>query len=591
MDEADSGRVSAGDRSQNDQRRQRVLTRAAPLGAIALVAFVVGIVVGGGPDSPEAQRFVDAWEAADYPAMYAELSPGSQSQLTVEEFERVYERAADTATVETLTAGELTHEDDVASTSLSISTHAFGELSGQLELPLEDGKVVWAPHLVYPGLSDGEQLVRRTRAPARAAILAADGTPLSSGPASARSVGAAASAVVGSVGTPSEDQAAELTADGFPPGTLTGTSGLEQAFDERLSGKPGGQLVAVGSGEANDVGGGRILAQTEPVRGKAVRTYIDPELQETAVVALGSLYGGAAVIDARTGGVMALSGIAYSAPQPPGSTFKIITATGALDAGIVKTTDEFPVESSNSEIGREIDNAHDELCGGNFVQTFADSCNTVFAPLGAELGGDELVETAKRFGFNSRPALFDPAATDAIRPPASTIPEDLGDDTVATGESAIGQGQVLATPLQMASVAQTIANDGVRMPTPIARGDDLAPDAEPVEVTSPETAATLREMMIEVVNSGTGVAAALPGIDVAGKTGTAELGPKALEPGQELAEGEDPPLETDAWFTAFAPAAKPKIAVAVMIVNSEGDGGTVAAPIVRQIMAAYFGVA
>ena len=129
------------------------------------------------------------------------------------------------------------------------------------------------------------------------------------------------------------------------------------------------------------------------------------------------------------------------------------------------------------------------------------------------------------------------------------------------------------------------------MPTPIARGPELAPDAEPVEVTSPETAATMRQMMIEVVNSGTGVSAALPGVQVAGKTGTAELGPKALEPGQELEPGEEPELETDAWFTAFAPASKPKIAVAVMVVNSDGDGGTIAAPIVRQIMAAYFDVA
>jgi cell division protein FtsI/penicillin-binding protein 2 len=395
--------------------------------------------------------------------------------------------------------------------------------------------------------------------------------------------------VVGSVGTPSKDQAAELTREGFPPGTLTGTSGLELAFNSRLSGKPGGQLVAVRAGEENQVGGGRVLAQTDPVRGKAVRTNIDPELQQTAVEALGSLYGGAAVLNAQTGAVMALSGIAFSAPQPPGSTFKIITATGALDAGIVKTTDTFPVESSNSEIGREIANAHDELCGGTFVESFAQSCNTVFAPLGAELGADKLVDTAQKFGFNSRPELFDPQATDLIRPPASTIPDDLAEG-VATGESAIGQGQVLATPLEMASVAQTIANDGVRLPTPMARGDDLAPEGEPVKVTSPETAATMRQMMIEVVNSGTGVAAALPGIQVAGKTGTAELGPKALDPGQELEPGEDPELETDAWFTAFAPATKPKIVVAAMVVNSDGDGGTIAAPIVRQIMAAYFDV-
>jgi hypothetical protein len=590
MDEEDRGRLSAGSRPRTEQQRRRMLTRAVPLAAIGVVAFVLGLVVGGGPDAPEAQRFVDAWVKGDYAAMYAELTPESQAKISKEDFESAYEDAASTATLQSISAGEITHEDDVASTTVQVTTHAFGNLSGRIELPLADGKVAWEPNLVYPGLQGNEQLVRRTRAPARAAILAADGSPLSSGPASARDVGAAASAVVGMVGTPSKEQAAALTREGFPPGTLTGTSGLELAFNSRLAGKPGGQLVAVKPNEQNDVSGGRVLAQTEPVHGKAVRTYIDPELQQTAVEGLGDLFGGVAVLDAQKGSVMALSGIAFSAPQPPGSTFKIITATGALDAGIVKTTDTFPVESSNTDIGREIANAHDELCGGTFVESFAESCNTVFAPLGAELGAEKLVDTAEKFGFNAKPELYNAEAVAAVDPPESTIPHDL-QDGVDAGVSAIGQGEVLASPLEMASVAQTIANGGVRMPTPIARGPELAPDSQPVKVTSPETAATMREMMIEVVNSGTGIAGALPGIQVAGKTGTAELGPKALEPGQELAPGEEPELETDAWFTAFAPASKPKIVVCVMVVNSDGDGGTIAAPIVRQIMAAYFDVA
>ncbi len=309
-----------------------------------------------------------------------------------------------------------------------------------------------------------------------------------------------------------------------------------------------------------------------------MRTTIDPALQESAVAALGGLFGGVAVLDARTGEVRALAGIAYSAPQPPGSTFKIVTTTGALDAGIVSLSDEFPVEISNSDIGREIANSHDSPCGGTFAQAFANSCNTVFAPLGSELGGEELVETAELYGFNETPPLFDPRATAAIEPPQSTIPTDLT-ESVETGESAIGQGQVLATPLELASISQTVANRGVRLPTPIARSKGLRPDAEPVEVTSKETAATLRELMIGVVESGTGVAAALPGIQVAGKTGTAELGPTALAAGDELAEGEEPPQELDAWFTAFAPANDPKLAVAVMIVDSTGDGGEIAAPI------------
>ncbi len=105
-------------------------------------------------------------------------------------------------------------------------------------------------------------------------------------------------------------------------------------------------------------------------------------------------------------------------------------------------------------------------------------------------------------------------------------------------------------------------------------------------MTSEETAAQLRQLMIEVVNNGTGLAGAIPGVQVAGKTGTAELGPAALEPGQELRPGEEPAQELDAWFTAFAPASAPKLAAAALVVQAEGDGGEIAAPIVAQVLQA-----
>ena len=264
----------------------------------------------------------------------------------------------------------------------------------------------------------------------------------------------------------------------------------------------------------------------------------------------------------------------------------MITATAALDAGVVKISDTFPVEQSNSEIGREIPNAHDELCGGTFAESFAMSCNTVFAPLGARVGGPKLVATAELYGFNAPPALFDAKATAVVDPPQSQIPPDMT-DSVEVGESAIGQGRVLATPLQMAMVAQAIANKGVRLATPIAQDPALQPDLKPVKVTSPETAQTLRELMVGVVTHGTGVAAALPGVQVAGKTGTAELGPSALQPGQDASEAEQ---NIDAWFACFAPAGDPKLAVAVMVVNASGDGGTVAAPIARQVLATGLGL-
>jgi peptidoglycan glycosyltransferase len=169
------------------------------------------------------------------------------------------------------------------------------------------------------------------------------------------------------------------------------------------------------------------------------------------------------------------------------------------------------------------------------------------------------VAMAERFGFNEKPVV--PAAK------PNTISKHLK-DSLAVGASAIGQDKDLATPLGMASVAATIGNDGVRA-RPRVAGKVVRRRA-----ISRGVAATVRDMMIGVVRSGTGTAAALPGITVAGKTGTAEL----------VANSKDP-KDADAWFVAFAPAEAPKVAVAVMLVGA-GFGGTAAAPIARQVMAA-----
>jgi cell division protein FtsI/penicillin-binding protein 2 len=332
-----------------------------------------------------------------------------------------------------------------------------------------------------------------------------------------------------------------------------------------------------------------VLATSEPVEGKPVHTSIDPELQQATVAALGEQYGGVAVLDARDGSVLALAGIAYSAPQPPGSTFKIVTTTAALEAGIVKLTDQFPIQTSIVVGGREVANAHNEACGGSFVQAFAASCNSVFVPLGPKLGSERLVHAAELYGFNSPPSLFERRALRALNPPQSTLPTSMPDD-LELGVSAIGQGEVLATPLEMASVAQAVANGGLRSPTRMVTDRALRGSGKPVRVASAELAATLRYLMVQVVAGGTGSAAALPGVQVAGKTGTAELGPQALEPGEQEPAGSAPEQKVDAWFTGFAPAEDPRLVAAAMVVDAPGDGGTVAAPIVRQVLAAGLGV-
>ncbi len=150
--------------------------------------------------------------------------------------------------------------------------------------------------------------------------------------------------------------------------------------------------------------------------------------------------------------------------------------------------------------------------------------------------------------------------------------------------TAFGQGKVLATPLGMASVAQTVANDGVRDPTPIVKDPALQSAVKPVQVTSKANARVLTGLMRAVVTQGTGVAANLPGIDVAGKTGTAELGPKPGQPPPPPGQEDTAKQIIDGWFIAFAPAQKPKLAIAVMLIDASGDGGTTAAPIAREIL-------
>ncbi|MGH2966189.1 MAG: penicillin-binding transpeptidase domain-containing protein [Solirubrobacterales bacterium] len=561
---------------------------------MAMVAFIVGATLAAQrTELPAVQRFADDWEGQDFADMYAEVSPETARHYSLSRFTDDYGEAQEKATVTKVTTGEVSASDsggrEVAVMPVSFDTNAFGQVSGQVQLPLDGDRVAWSPNLVFPGLGEGERLVRRTRMPERAPILARDGSPLAEGPATARSspLGAAAQAAVGEVSSPSPEQNQQQMQVGFPTGTPTGTSGLELAFNGRLAGQPGGQLAAAPAKPGKGAGSTRIIASSKPVAGTAVRTTIDPELQRAAAAALGSQYGGVAVLNASNGLVLALAGIALSGPQPPGSTFKVITTTAALDAGVVKLTDQFPIQTSTVVGGREVANAHNEACGGSFADAFAESCNSVFVPLGPKVGSDRLVGTAERYGFNSPPSLFDNQALHTLNPPESTIPTSIPDD-VDLGVTAIGQGQVLATPLEMASVAQTIANGGVRSPTTMVRDRALQPATTPVRVTSEQTAATLRELMIRVVTSGTGTAAALPGIQVAGKTGTAELGPKALEPGQAQS-GAVAEQNVDAWFTGFAPASQPKLVAAAMVVNASGDGGTVAAPIVQQVLATGLG--
>ncbi|RKQ93879.1 cell division protein FtsI/penicillin-binding protein 2 [Solirubrobacter pauli] len=552
--------------------------RFAPLAASAAVALLGGMVVGARHVPPEkrtVEAFAAAYERGDQRAMYALLSDEARRRTSLERMQRTYKQAAETLTLEQVRVGRVEQADRVP---VALETRIFGTLRGVLVLTTgerkdQDPGIDWTSELVYPGLHRGEKLKRETTLPERASILARDGTPLAKGPDRLSDLGPLASEIAGRIGPAPEERRAELAKRGVPDGAPVGLTGLERQFDARLSGTPGGVLYA----------GGRVLARKEAVRGADVKATIDPKIQRGAVEALAGRYGGIAVIAPKTGEVLALAGIATSAPQPPGSTFKIVTLAGVLQNKVAKRTDSYEVTDRTTIEGVDIQNANGEYCGGSLRTSFAHSCNSVFAPLGAKLGAEKLVATAEAFGFNQ-----DPSVAGAAR---STIPpaDEIGDD-LAVGSTAIGQGKVLATPLQMAVVGATVAADGVKATPTLLRGDD----PRTTRVMSKSVASTIKSYMRTVVTDGTGGAAALPNVKVSGKTGTAELRttvkeeppPEVTDP-DAVTPPEDDTTDTDAWFVAFAPYNDPEVAVAALFV-AQGTGGDTAAPAARVVLDAAF---
>ena len=551
----------------SSERRRRLTHRALPaIGGLAALALAAGAIVGSFAASAEeraASDFAEAWERSDERAMYALLSGSARSTYPFARFRRAYRRAADTATLVAIAAGdpEGARGGSIV-VPMTLRTRLFGLQRGELLVPVKDERIEWEPRLVFPELREGERLRRESVPPERATLLSRNGRVLAEGPAEARSsplVGIADSIAGGMEPEETRAERQALYARGFPRDWPVGQSGLEQAFEDRLAGRPGGELLA----------GRRPLARARPRAAPAVRTTIVPRVQEAAVIALAGRFGGIAALDPLNGDILALAGIAFSAPQPPGSTFKIVTTTAALEAGLVKTTDDFPVETAATIDGVQLENANGESCGGSFRDSFAHSCNSVFAPLGVKVGAERLVDAAERFGWNAEPSI--PGEVASTLPPAAEIRTPL-----EVGSTAIGQGKVLATPLRLASSAQVIAAHGVRYEPTLDAGERV----EGVRVTTPRVARTIRSLMVDVVAYGTGTASAIAGVKVAGKTGTAELedtrGPNADSVEQDESN-------TDAWFAAFAPAIGPRIAVGVMFVRA-GAGGATAAPAARVVL-------
>ena len=384
-----AGQLQAG-RQDDAQHRRR---RARPVIAMAIVAFAIGAIVGAGhsPSSARAlaTRFTAAWAMSDYASMYADIDASSQRATSPSEFANVYQRALTTATVTSMrVTGKPKNVRDGVEVRVRVRTRLFGTLSSEFTLPLRGSgssvRIAWSRSLAFPGLRPGERLSRHTTLPPRASLLAREGSVLAEGPAleagqRSSPLGAAASAVVGSVGPIPDAHRQTLEAEGVPANATVGVSGLELALDDRLRGTPGGHLLAedAQSGETP-----RVLASATAKAASAVRTTISPAVQSAAATALGEQYGGVVALAPASGQILAVAGIGLDSLQPPGSTFKMVTVSGVLQAGLAKPSTTFPYATYATLDGVKLSDANGEDCGGSLELAFAVSCNSVFAPLG-----------------------------------------------------------------------------------------------------------------------------------------------------------------------------------------------------------------
>jgi cell division protein FtsI/penicillin-binding protein 2 len=374
------------------------------------------------------------------------------------------------------------------------------------------------------------------------------------GPASTR-------LLLGSVGPVTADDLKRLGVP-YQTGDVAGHgNGLEAAFERRLAGTPSGEVRLAGKdGQAV-----KVLYRFAGKDGQAVKTTIDPRAQEAAEAALEPVAKPAALvaIQPSTGELVAVVNTPFDGYDrallgryPPGSTFKVVTAA-ALLAGGLRPGDPVDCPKEAKVGGRTFGNFEDEVLGRiPFSSAFANSCNTAFVQQAAKrLTGDELLAAAGRFGFGADPSPGVPAVTSRVPAPS---------DRAELAAEAFGQGRVTASPLQMATVAATVAEGRWHQPrlVPGEGGDSPGEAPEPLDGG---VAATLRALMRQVVTEGTAAPAGLPA-KVGGKTGTAEF-------------GTGDPLPTHAWFIGF----RGDLAFSV-VVEGGGVGGKVAAPVAARFL-------
>lgn len=482
----------------------------AAVGGIALVLVILLVSSCRSGDSERdaeqavVDRFLSAYAQRAYEDMFAAIDTDAQRVYPVKRFAGLNRDAFRLATGQSIEVGSSVREGGEFVAPVTIRTKLFGAIESELRLRVrgsgDDARVAWSRSMAFPGLRTGERLTRDAVLPQRGTILFRDGaTPIAQGEnRSSTAPAEVVGAIRGELGPiPAEDRRRYQDL-GVPLNTRIGKNGLERLLNDRLLGRPGLTLKA----------GSRVLGRQRAKQAKAVVSSVSLPAMQAAVQAQESAPsgGGLLALDTRTGEVLAFSGSAWTDPRAPGSTMKIITAAAALTENAATLDTDYPRQTS--ALG--IQNADGESCGGTFVESFAESCNSVFAPLAIEVGSTPFVKMAEAFGFNREPAV--PGAS------KSTIPDDLGDGDLAL--SGIGQAKVQATPLQVAMMAATVAAGGEQPALTFSRTDA---EAKTRRVLDSSVASDLLTMMEAVVSEGTGTSAAIPDVQVAGKTGTAEV--------------------------------------------------------------------
>jgi len=363
-----------------------------------------------------------------------------------------------------------------------------------------------------------------------------------------------------------------------------GRIGLEEFYNDALTGRRSDPIGALE----------RLLGPRDV--GDDLRTTLSPEGQEAAYAGLGDRPGAVVALDVETGAVRVLAATPTFDPTdpakaetfnratqgrfPPGSTFKTVTAAAALDSGRYEPGSQVSGENGKVISGTPLNNFGNEDFGQiDLTTALTNSVNTVWAEVAEKLGKETMAEYMRKFGFYEDPPMDYPdeqmVPSGEYGPRGRLLAPTSGQ--IDVGRMAIGQDKLLVTPLQMATVAQTIANGGMRMEPrlveqvvdPDGRTIDEPLSEEAERVMSEDTAQALGDMMRNVVREGTGTAAALEGVEVAGKTGTAELD---IEAGINTL-----------WFIGFTD----KVAVAAVVERQQGGfGGTVAAPIAKAVLEA-----